>query len=51
MPAEPEITILYLNGQFTGSGGCNRYFAKASEGDMAGDISVGQIGSTYNLQP
>jgi heat shock protein HslJ len=44
--AEPEITIRYLDGQFTGSGGCNRYFAKASEGDIAGDISVGQIGST-----
>ncbi len=45
-PAEPLITLRYLNGQFTGSGGCNRYFASASDSDMAGDISVGQIGST-----
>jgi len=44
--AKPEITIRYVDGQFIGSGGCNRYFAKASEGDIAGDISVGQIGST-----
>jgi heat shock protein HslJ len=45
-PAEPEVTIRYRNGQFSGSGGCNRYFAATSEGDMSGDISVGQIGAT-----
>lgn len=44
--AEPEITFRYLDGQITGSGGCNRYFAKASEGNMAGDVSIGPIGST-----
>jgi len=45
-PADPAITIHFRDGQFVGSGGCNHYFAPTKEGDMAGDVSTGPIGST-----
>ena len=45
-PADPPITIQFRDGQFVGSGGCNRYFAPAKEGVLAGDVSTGPIGAT-----
>jgi len=45
-PADPAITIQFRDGQFVGSGGCNRYFAPAKEGGMSGDVSTGPIGAT-----
>ncbi len=41
-PAEPEVTLQYVEGRFTGSSGCNRYSAPAKEaGTAPGDVEVG----------
>lgn len=40
-PAEPEVTLRYLDGRLAGSSGCNRYSAPASPGEIPGDLSVG----------
>lgn len=45
-PAAPEITLAYEDGRFTGSNGCNRYFASVKAGDMPGDVTVGPAGAT-----
>jgi heat shock protein HslJ len=45
-PEEPEVMVRYDDGRLTGSGGCNRYFAAATPGEMPGDVSLGQIGAT-----
>ena len=49
--AEPEVTLSYLDGRLAGAGGCNRYFAGARAGDMAGDLTVGPAGSTRMACP
>lgn len=46
-----EITLQYEDGQFVGSGGCNRYFAQVDAGDAPGDIKVGPAGSTRRMCP
>jgi heat shock protein HslJ len=45
-PAEPEVTLTYHQGRFTGSAGCNRYFASVKAGETPGEIRVGPAGST-----
>ena len=50
-PMEPEVTIIFQNGRFTGSCGCNSYFAPVKPGDMPGDASVGHAGSTRKACP
>jgi heat shock protein HslJ len=47
-PASPEhpATLSYESARFSGSGGCNRYFAGVTAGNMPGDISVSPVGST-----
>ncbi|OPX36048.1 MAG: hypothetical protein B1H12_07960 [Desulfobacteraceae bacterium 4484_190.2] len=50
-PTEPEVTIIFQDGPFTGNCGCNSYFAPVKPGDMPGDVSVGQIGSTRKACP
>jgi heat shock protein HslJ len=50
-PAEAKVTLSFVDGQFAGTGGCNRYFAGAKVGDMPGDLTVGPAGSTQMACP
>ena len=43
---EPPVTLSYENARFSGSGGCNRYFAGVTAGNMPGEISVSAPAST-----
>jgi heat shock protein HslJ len=45
-PAEPEITVVFSDGRIGGRSGCNRYFAGVVDGDLPGDLAIGQIGAT-----
>ena len=45
-PQEPEISLAYKGGRFTGFSGCNRYFTDVTAGEMAGSILVGMVGTT-----
>ena len=48
----PEITLEVKDGQFLGSGGCNRYFAGVSNLEAQGRaIEVGPVGSTRKACP
>lgn len=40
------ITLAYTAGKFSGSAGCNRYFASVTAGALPGDIAVGPAGTT-----
>lgn len=41
-PAEPEVTLQYVEGRFAGSSGCNRFSAPAKDaGTAPGDVEVG----------
>ena len=48
---EPEITLIYKNGKFTGSSGCNRFFTEVTGGEVPGYITVGMIGATRMMCP
>jgi heat shock protein HslJ len=50
-PVNPEVTLIYRDGQFTGKSGCNRFFVSVKDREMAGDISVGLGGSTKMACP
>ena len=50
-PEAPEVTLMFTDGRFVGSGGCNRYFAQAKEGDLPGELVVGPAGSTRMACP
>ena len=50
-PAEPEVSLEYREGKFTGAGGCNRYFAEVKTGEAPGLITVGPIGATRMACP
>jgi len=50
-PAEPEVTLTYKEGRFSGKSGCNNYFAAAEPGEMPGDVSVGPAGATRMACP
>src|SRR5580765_4544060 len=41
--SEPVVTLSYGAGRFTGTGGCNRYFAAVEDGAMAGEVKVGPL--------
>jgi heat shock protein HslJ len=45
-PKQPIVTLAFKDGRFTGSGGCNNYFAPAKEGNIPGDVKVGAVGTT-----
>jgi heat shock protein HslJ len=49
--AEPEVTLNYSDGRFTGNNGCNNYFAGVEEGDAPGDFTVGPGGATKMFCP
>lgn len=46
---ETRITLVVADGQITGNAGCNDYFASLQEGEVAGEVSIGQIGSTRKM--
>jgi len=48
---EPEVTLNYAEGRFTGSNGCNNYFHGVEEGGSPGEITVGPGGSTKMFCP
>lgn len=50
-PKQPTVTLIFRDGRFTGSSGCNNYFAPAKEGNIAGDVEVGPAGTTRKSCP
>jgi heat shock protein HslJ len=50
-PPEPEVTLAYGEGRFTGTSGCNRYTATAKAGDQPGDLTVGPSAGTRMACP
>jgi heat shock protein HslJ len=50
-PPHPTITLFFKEGRFTGSSGCNNYFAPAKEGKIPGDVEVGPAGTTRKSCP
>ena len=51
VPEEPKVTLVFDGDKVTGMSGCNRYFTKAREGGMPGDLTLGPIGSTRRACP
>jgi heat shock protein HslJ len=49
--AEPVVTLAYESGRFTGTSGCNRYFASVEAGDMPGVVKVGPLAGTRMACP
>jgi hypothetical protein len=49
--SEPVVTLSYDAGRFTGTGGCNRYFAVVEGGAMAGEVKVGPLAGTRMACP
>jgi heat shock protein HslJ len=50
-PKQPAVTLLFKDGRFAGSSGCNNYFAPVKEGTMPGDVEVGPAGTTRKSCP
>lgn len=49
--AEPEVTLTYADGRFSGNNGCNNYFAGAEDGDSPGELTIGMVGATKMFCP
>jgi heat shock protein HslJ len=47
----PAVTLIFKDGRFTGSSGCNNYFAPAKDGKIPGDVEVGAVGTTRKSCP
>jgi heat shock protein HslJ len=50
-PTRPAVTLIFKDGRFTGSSGCNNYFAPAKDGKIPGDVEVGAAGTTRKSCP
>jgi heat shock protein HslJ len=50
-PKQPAVTLIFKDGRFAGSSGCNNYFAPVKEGDIPGDVEVGAVGTTRKSCP
>ena len=50
-PTRPAVTLVFKDGRFTGSSGCNNYFAPAKDGKIPGDVEVGAVGTTRKSCP
>jgi heat shock protein HslJ len=50
-PTRPAVTLIFKDGRFTGSSGCNNYFAPAKDGKIPGDVAVGAVGTTRKSCP
>jgi heat shock protein HslJ len=48
---EPVVTLTYDAGRFSGSSGCNRYFAGVEGGAMPGEVTVGPLAGTRMACP
>lgn len=48
---EPVVTLSYDAGRFTGTGGCNRYFAVVEGGTVPGAVKVGPLAATRMACP
>ena len=49
--ATPVVSLAYDAGRFTGSSGCNRYFAAVEGGAMPGEVKVGPLAGTRMACP
>ena len=49
--SEPVVTLSYDAGRFTGTSGCNRYFAGVEGGAMPGEVKVGPLAGTRMACP
>ena len=50
-PKQPIVTLMFKDGRFTGSSGCNNYFASAKDGKIPGDVEMGPAGTTRKACP
>ncbi len=50
-PAQPIITLILKDGRFTGSSGCNNYFAPVKQGNIPGDVEISPAGTTRKSCP
>jgi heat shock protein HslJ len=50
-PKQPIVTLVFKDGRFTGSSGCNHYFASAKDGKIPGDVEMGPAGTTRKACP
>ena len=50
-PKQPAVILIFKDGRFTGSSGCNNYFAPVKEGSIPGDVEVGPAGTTRKSCP
>lgn len=50
-PADPEVTLSYLEKSLGGSSGCNNYFVEPVVGDTPGAVTVGPVGGTRKMCP
>ncbi|MEN8005855.1 MAG: META domain-containing protein [Candidatus Krumholzibacteriota bacterium] len=50
-PAEPEVTLSFLDGRLGGSSGCNTYSAAANTGEQPGDLQMGPAAGTRKMCP
>lgn len=50
-PKQPLVTLAFKDGRFTGSSGCNNYFAPAKDGKIPGDVEMGSVGTTRKACP
>jgi heat shock protein HslJ len=50
-PKQPTVTLIFKDGRFTGSSGCNNYFAPVKEGNIPGDVEIGPAGTTRKSCP
>ena len=46
LPGTPEVTVRFEGGRISGSTGCNRYFARVTDGKQPGDVSITPLGGT-----
>ena len=47
----PVVSLAYDAGRFTGSSGCNRYFATVAGGLTPGELTMGPVGGTRMACP
>ena len=47
----PTVTLVFKDGRFSGSSGCNNYFAPVKEGNIPGDVEIGPVGGTRKTCP
>ena len=50
-PNHPAVTLIFKDGRFAGSSGCNNYFAPVKEGNIPGDVEIGPAGTTRKSCP